>query len=279
MGIFRVFNRAVLLPVTGFTLGLATFVKGWPEELERRVTDATNVTTREEIKPSPPPDTDTDTNNEALKRHFSHNSLTRQPLALQRIDILDKIIQLPLYKRLVSDPKVESLVQGESIPKTHQPNHVAQGLLFGKDRFEIDPLVFRNQEVGTLVGFYHLGKEMCNDKKKIHRGVEALILDEGLCFCGFPSLPHGRGVTASLNLEFVRDIPEDTTVMLRARVVETKGRKCVIEGTLESLPRGSGSYVESLFGRYDDRGTVYAKAKCIIVEPKWFKYVKWLHTF
>ncbi|QEL62169.1 hypothetical protein SBP28_004180 [Candidozyma auris] len=95
----------------------------------------------------------------------------------------------------------------------------------------------------------------------LHNGITATILDEGLCACGFSSLPSKRGVTANLTIDFKNQAQPQSTVVLRAKVAEAKGRKVVIDGTLSTFPTHLG-----------EKPMEIASAKCVLVEPKWFKY-------
>lgn len=135
---------------------------------------------------------------------------------------------------------------------------------------------------------YHLGAELGNRDGNVHKGLLSLLLDEALCYCGFPLLPSKRGVTARLSLEFLEDIPVDTTIMLKASVKEIKGRKCIIEGHLEQFPSESPSKngiknwnLLRIWGSNDKREVAkkFANANCVLVEPTWFKYFKWLDMF
>lgn len=250
--ILRSINRFILLPTFGFTAGAATFIKGWPDE-----SDALS------LKDSMQED------------HRSNGS--RQSLYLQRPDILKKVSQLALYKKLLRDPDMEHSVQSEGMPAGHRFYHVGQGQLFGPGKLEIDPLIFRNVKDGKIVVFYHLGKELSNEKGMIHKGVLSLLLDEGLCYCGFPKLPNKRGVTARLGLHFEKDIPMDSTIILRAQVTQCEGRKCIIDGSLEAIP--SNGIFNKILGNNSSNGTMYVKSNCVLVEPKWFKYFGWFTTF
>lgn len=252
--ILKGLNRFVILPASGFTLGVATFIKGWPNEsssltLDDRVQDSSKI-------------------------HYK----SKQPLYLQRSDILQRISELPLYEQLMKDPNVKHSFQSEGIPEGHRFYHVGQGQLFGPGKLEIDPLVFMNEKQGEITVFYHLGKDLSNERGQIHKGVLSLLLDEGLCFCGFPKLPSKRGVTAKLNIEFDKEIPQDSTIVLKAHVSESKGRKCIIDGSLESIPQRN--ILNKILGQKgSNNGTIYVRSKCILVEPKWFKYFSWINLF
>lgn len=254
MSIFRVLNRYILLPTAGVTCGFITFAKAWPDE-------SGVLTLKDPIT-------------QGTKRNGKYEPL---PLIIQRQDILDKISKLSLYKRLVENPNVDHSVQSESIPTSHRPYHVGQGQLFGPKKLEIDPVIFRDRINKSLAVFYHLGSDLSNENNIVHKGIISLLLDEGLCYCGFPSLPNKRGVTAQLKLDFKKDIPPDTTVVLRAKVSELKGRKCIVDGTLEAIPRKN--FFQYICGIEPNHGEVYVAARCILVEPKWFKYFTWLPMF
>lgn len=182
----------------------------------------------------------------------------------QRVDIIDKIKNSNNYKELTSNHKFISNVHSSRVPKAHQVNHVTQGLLFGPQHLEIDPIVFINEADSELQAYYHLGKGLTSYDGKIHNGVLSTLLDELLCFCGFPLLPSKRGVTARLSIDFINHANPDTTVLLKAKVKEHKRRKVVIEGHIETIEK---------------KPKIIAKANCILVEPKWFKYFSWLSLF
>ncbi|EGW33311.1 uncharacterized protein SPAPADRAFT_60651 [Spathaspora passalidarum NRRL Y-27907] len=179
--------------------------------------------------------------------------------------VLNQIQDTELYKTLQTNNNFKQYNSSHAFPGQHHSNYIGTGLLFGPDLFEIDPIVFLNEEKGELVSFYHLGESLISQDGQIHNGVTSTILDEGLCSAGFPLLPAKKGVTASLSIDFKNQAPPRSTVILRAKVKEAKGRKVVIEGYLETL-----SFDLSV------KPTRVADAKCVLVQPKWFKYLQWL---
>ncbi|QEU62824.1 hypothetical protein KDRO_F07550 [Kluyveromyces lactis] len=244
-------SRYVFLPLTGFTLGFGYFVKPW---------------------------------------HLDESALQtlHRPLQDQRTDVLDKLRATEWVKKLKESSDYMMHRQSEKIPVPHRDYHVGQGLLYGPTKLEIDPVVFTDNAKNKIHVIYHLGHNLGNEKNAVHKGVLSLLLDEALCFCGFPTLPSKRGVTASLDISFQKDVPVNSTIVLNAQVVETKGRKCIITGTLESPPVDPSTKlgsVKSLVAKsvpnwiYNPKPTVYATATCILVEPKWFKYVSWINIF
>ncbi|MFO7625089.1 MAG: hotdog domain-containing protein, partial [Anaerolineales bacterium] len=48
------------------------------------------------------------------------------------------------------------------------------------------------------------------------------------------SLPARRFLTAALHVDYLRPTPIDTTLEIRARIKEIKGRKVVVESTLSA---------------------------------------------
>lgn len=189
-----------------------------------------------------------------------------QPSKINHLNtaVMAEIEQSDLYKQLDQDENVIKYYTSETFPEQHRQNHVGSGLLFGPNLFEVDPVLFLNEEKGELTGFYHLGKELISQDGQLHNGVTATILDEGLCACGFSKLPSKKGVTANLKIDFHNQAQPDSTVVLKAKVVESKGRKVVIEGTLSTFPHDGIKPMD------------IASSRCVLVEPKWFRYFRWL---
>ncbi|CEP23103.1 unnamed protein product [Cyberlindnera jadinii] len=182
----------------------------------------------------------------------------------QRLDIIKDIKNTKGYELLVNDRKFAFDSHSSRIPKTYRHQYVSQGLFFGPRQLEIDPLVFVNNEDNELQAYYHIGDKMASYDGKIHNGVLSTMIDESLSFCGFPCLPSKRGVTAKLSIEFLDHVQPDSTIVLKAKVRESKGRKVIIDGHIETVA---------------DKPVKIAQAECILVEPKWFKYFTWLSLF
>ncbi|EJS44605.1 YBL095W [Saccharomyces arboricola H-6] len=263
--LFKLVNRTILLPTAGFTLGIGAFIKAWPD-------DAGGLSL----------------NDGQTSAKLISATKSRQPMELQRTDILEQVEKSEVYKELAKNDDMEHILFSEKIPSGHRQYHVGQGLLFGKGKLEIDPLVFHDLNRGEVTVIYRLGAELGNRDGNVHKGLLSLLLDEALCYCGFPLLPSKRGVTARLSLEFLEDIPVDTTIMLKASVKECKGRKCIIEGHLEEFPpdkaskkMGRGWNLFAHWGSGDKKEVAkkFVKANCVLVEPTWFKHFKWLDMF
>lgn len=182
--------------------------------------------------------------------------------------VIEQIQTTSEYQKLQSDDSVTMHYSSDAFPSQHHKNSVGSGILFGPNLMEIDPIIFLNREQGQLTGFYHLGLQLVSQDGQIHNGIVSTILDEGLCSCGFPFLPSKKGVTAKLSIDFKNQVPPGSTVILRAKVKETNGRKVIIHGDLETYPLQEG-----------EQPLRIAESRCILVEPKWFKYFSWLQVF
>ena len=187
--------------------------------------------------------------------------------------------------------------QSELIPREHALNHVGINLFRHKERFCIDPVFVRHENASDydnieLSCYFHLGKQLLNPKDNTtYKGALTLVMDEVLCFTGFPKLPHKKGVTASLTLEFLKDeIPVDQLLVLNCKIKEQKGRKCIT--TCELVPvydKNTRPPLKSEFWSYfnwlktgdfePSDNDILAKGTCVLVEPKWFKYFNWIDIF
>lgn len=183
-------------------------------------------------------------------------------------NIMEEIRKSSDFQRLSNDPDVVQYSLSEKVPSQHRKNYVGSGLLFGPDLMEIDPVLLLNGNTGEMAGFYHLGDKLVSYDGLVHNGIIATILDEGLCTCGFSKLPSKRGVTAKLSINFHEQAPPNSTVVLMAKVLEARGRKVIINGTLKTFPLTR-----------NEKSITIADAQCILVEPKWFKYFKWVQLW
>lgn len=144
------------------------------------------------------------------------------------------------------------------IPAAHKYNQVSRGLLNLND-----PIVLIDRKEGELVLFGKTANaDIVGFDGKIHNGIVLTLLDESLCFCGFDKLPNKRGVTANLNVNFDGKLQPNSTFILTAKVEDARGRKVKINGDIKSL-----------------NGDAVADAKCLLVEPKWFKWLTWVDLF
>jgi uncharacterized protein (TIGR00369 family) len=83
----------------------------------------------------------------------------------------------------------------------------------------------------------------------VHGGIQATLLDETLCMTAYAKLGMSV-VTGELTVRYEKSVPTDTALLIRGRIVETKGRSAFIEGgiylaaTGEQLTKGRGRFFE-----------------------------------
>lgn len=195
--------------------------------------------------------------------------LVQQKTLQNKVSLVEQCSQLASYEDFKDSPVFQNYIQDTSkqyvlfdmdklVPAAHKYNQVSRGLLNLND-----PIVLVDRKEGELVLF---GKTANSDlvglDGKIHNGIVLTLLDESLCFCGFDKLPNKRGVTANLKVNFDGKLQPDSTFILTAKVQEARGRKVTITGDIKSLD-----------------GDAVADCKCLLVEPKWFKWLTWVDLF
>lgn len=115
------------------------------------------------------------------------------------------------------------------------------------------PRVFIDDEAGSLLAFYRLGRKLAGHTGIVHGGICGVILDECMGRACFPILPAKIAVTAKLDLEYKSPIPVNSIIMVRADTKEVQGRKAWVEATVRDA--------------IDGRDLV--KATALFVQPKW----------
>lgn len=162
------------------------------------------------------------------------------------------------YEKVINNDNFRLLEVNQMIPEAHRYNQVTQGLLNLNN-----PILLINRKDAELVMFGKADNDnVIGQDNKVHNGILTILLDETTCFCGFDKLPSKRGVTAGLDLNFYGKIQPKSTFVLTAKVLDARGRKVKIEGTVKSAS-----------------GERLADATCLLVEPRWFKYFNWVELF
>lgn len=182
--------------------------------------------------------------------------------------LLNSVQKSAIFQRLIDDSSFRMLISSDLVPEAHRANHVGLGLLNSPKKINIGPLIFINPEKGEMYSFCRLNSNLVGTDGKIHNGVISTLMDESLCFCGFPKLPSKRGVTARLSINYHAKAAPDSMVMLVAKVTDHHRRKCVING-----------HIETFDGSTTGKPKMIAEGKCILVQPKWFKYLDWVQLF
>lgn len=158
--------------------------------------------------------------------------------------------------RLRNDKNFRESKYYDAVPVEHRNTMITANLLAGPGYITVEPLIFTNNRNKEMIIFYHIGDKVEGHQGIVHGGLIATLLDEGLARCSTLSLPNGYGVTGSLEVNYRAPIPSNSYIVLRANTVESKGRKIVLQGKLETL---------------DAR--LLAEGQVVMIEPKWAKYV------
>ncbi|THH30535.1 hypothetical protein EUX98_g3663 [Antrodiella citrinella] len=144
------------------------------------------------------------------------------------------------------------------IPEERRVNSLTAGALRGPGRLALPPLVRSRRDETESLFFLHVGRGLCGHEGIIHGGLLATLLDESLGRIALLNLPDKIGVTANLNLNYRAPTRADQFIVIKTRLLEQKGRKVVVAGSIEDL-----------------QGTVLVEASAIFIQPK---YAKLLNT-
>ena len=90
----------------------------------------------------------------------------------------------------------------------------------------------RSEGGNSLYQIMSFGSSFEGHATMVHGGAIAVILDEAFARLTFSALPNNVGVTASLNLNFLRPCPVNTVVLLKAWVTHVEGRKVCAKAQL-----------------------------------------------
>jgi acyl-coenzyme A thioesterase PaaI-like protein len=143
-------------------------------------------------------------------------------------------------------------------------HHLTAGSLRGPGMVAVPPLVFTKTGVGAeqLGGaegdstiLLHLGRSVCGHDGIVHGGMLATVCDEALARTAMYNLPGKIGVTARLEIDYRKPTMAHQFIVLQTELVEKKGRKAIVKGTLKDVD-----------------GQLLLECRAIFVEPKYARY-------
>ncbi|KAJ5634924.1 thioesterase family protein [Penicillium herquei] len=143
----------------------------------------------------------------------------------------------------------------DDFPQHLREQNLTAGPLTGPEMIPIPPYVFVDRTGGTLIEILYFGRHLSGYPGIVHGGLLATILDEGLGWCCFPSLPSGVGATVTLEVRYLSPLPTDSFAVLKAETKDVIGRKAWVEGHIETLPRNG-------------EPTIVAEARALFVAPR-----------
>ncbi|KAF4985199.1 hypothetical protein FDECE_16740 [Fusarium decemcellulare] len=140
-----------------------------------------------------------------------------------------------------------------SVQDEYVEHNLTSTTLAGPDTISPPPFVYADDEAGSLLAFYHLGRRLSGHSGLVHGGISAVLLDECMGRASFPRLDGKIAVTANLTLNYKSPIPVDSIILVRADVTEVQGRKAWVRGVIENA----------------EDGQVLVEATGLYIEPKW----------
>jgi acyl-coenzyme A thioesterase PaaI-like protein len=175
---------------------------------------------------------------------------------------VDKSLDEQLRSISYNHPAVHEMRKGQSINEyrsvlnfeaDHGPDSLTRSAIAGPDMLSTEPYVFTDDEVGSILVFYHLGKRLSGHTGIVHGGIPAVLLDEVMGRACFPLLASKIGVTARLELDYKSPIPVGSFILIRANTREIQGRKAWVDAVIEDACSGQ----------------LLVKATTLYIEPKW----------
>lgn len=160
--------------------------------------------------------------------------------------------KLPIVQSLSTDPNWTSHDAYSSFDKKDAAHRLTTGPLSGARALGGFQRIFQNVESGETVTVIWFGGAIAGWPGVTHGGVIATIMDEALGRCAIRQFPSNTGVTANLELTYLKPVVTNSFYVLR--LVPQEGfteRKGWVSGRLETID-----------------GRVCVEAKALFVVPK-----------
>ncbi|KAL5521247.1 hypothetical protein ACEPAG_9170 [Sanghuangporus baumii] len=181
-----------------------------------------------------------------------------QPEARAYVEELERRLQqLPILEKHRNAPDADEWYETRpyvNYPEERRMNNLTAGTLRGPGKIAVSPVLRVRKDESETFAVTHFGRALCGHDGIVHGGLLATVLDESLGRVAITNFPEKIGVTATLTVEYKAPTKADQFVVLRCRLVELKGRKAYVEGSIEDL-----------------NGTTLATAKGLFIQPKYAK--------
>ncbi|KAG0651749.1 non sense mediated decay [Hyphodiscus hymeniophilus] len=164
--------------------------------------------------------------------------------------------KLPIVQSLSSDPDWEANEAYQHSAPEDRPHRITTGPLSGARAIGGFQRIFHNRESGEVVTVVWFGGAISGWPGVTHGGLIATLMDETLGRCAILRLPSNTGVTANLNLNYLKPAVTNSFYVMRA-MPEMEGatdQKQWVYGRLETLD-----------------GRVCVEGRGLFVVPKKFK--------
>ncbi|EIN05400.1 Thioesterase/thiol ester dehydrase-isomerase [Punctularia strigosozonata HHB-11173 SS5] len=180
------------------------------------------------------------------------------PAAIAHTVSLEESLQsLPPLKAMREAPDADQWYETRpylNFPEERRVNNLTAGALRGPGKLATPPLVRARKDESEAVIFLHVGRGLCGHDGIVHGGLLATLLDESLGRIAIVNVPEKVAVTARLTVDYKAPTKADQFIVIKASVVEKKGRKVVTRGVIEDL-----------------EGTTLVEASGIFIQPRYAK--------
>ena len=175
-------------------------------------------------------------------------------------EIDEQIKNSALAQSLRSNPDFVESRPHLKIPEEIKQHSLTAGTLAGPGMIVVPPYFFNEKGGKSMVQIFYVGADVSGHPGIVHGGFLATMLDEGLARCAFPAMPNQVGVTANLNINYLKPTMAGQFLVLRAKTTKVEGRKAWAEGWVESLEVPEGEEPAKL-----------VEASALFIEPKYAK--------
>ncbi|KIW91269.1 uncharacterized protein Z519_08165 [Cladophialophora bantiana CBS 173.52] len=172
-------------------------------------------------------------------------------------EVDDHIKNCALAQSLRANPDFVESRPHLKIPEEMRQHNLTAGTLSGPGMIAVPPYYFNEKGGKSMVQIFYVGTDVSGHPGIVHGGFLATMLDEGLARCAFPAMPNKVGVTANLNINYLKPTMAGQFLVLRATTTRVEGRKAWAEGWIESLEVAEGEEPVKL-----------VEATALFVEPK-----------
>jgi acyl-coenzyme A thioesterase PaaI-like protein len=145
--------------------------------------------------------------------------------------------KLPLVKLLTEDPKWTSHDAYEGLSAEARDHILSTGPMGGARALGGFQRIFYNAETGEVVTVVWFGGALAGWPGVTHGGAIATMLDEALGRCAIWKLPGRIGVTAALQLKYLKPVVTNSFYMIKAAPQEDQSTdtKQWVNGRLETV--------------------------------------------
>ncbi|EEH06293.1 thioesterase [Histoplasma capsulatum G186AR] len=171
----------------------------------------------------------------------------------QRVDHLRRVMdRLEVVKQLRADPDYVEWEAYDSFSEEEKPHRLTSGPLSGSRNLPVQR-IFWNEKKHIATTVVHMGIGLSSWPSIVHGGAVATVLDESFGRVAIRSFPARTGVTANLNIDYIRplkvmgfyivtvecDLEKSTErkAFVKGEIRDSKGRLCATGNAIFVVPK------------------------------------------